>query len=70
MKALSDLNHHIVQEDFAPTILWLLKHQDIFDSFHYDTSTGQLRVCHALGEDLIREGMYLTAKYGNLVTSI
>lgn len=61
---------HVVTQDLSETIIWLFHHSDIFDSLHYDTATNQLRVCHALGEDLIREGMYLTAKYGNLVTSI
>ncbi|MDI3378904.1 hypothetical protein [Acinetobacter sp. V89_7] len=61
---------HVVTQDLSETIICLFHHPDIFDSLHYDTATNQLRVCHALGEDLIREGMYLTAKYGNLVTSI
>ena len=61
---------HVVTQDLSETIIWLFHHPDIFDSLYYDAATNQLRVCHALGEDLIREGMYLTAKYGNLVTSI
>lgn len=69
MKALSDLNHHIVQEDFAQTILWLLKHQDIFDSLHYDTLSRTLTVKHVAGEDILRKGMYLNAEYGILITS-
>lgn len=69
MKVLSDPNHHIVQEDFTQTILWLLKHQDIYDSFNYDTVSKQLTVKHPAGEDVIRKGMYLTAQYGILITS-
>lgn len=46
---------HVVTQDLSETIIWLFHHPDIFDSLHYDTATNQLRVCHALGEDLIRE---------------
>jgi len=46
-----------------------MQHQDIFDSLSFDVHTQQLIVRHAAGEDLIREGMYLTAQYGILVTS-
>ena len=44
--------------------------QDIFDSFHFDVHTQELSVTHAAGVDIIRQGMFLNAKYGILVTSI
>lgn len=60
---------HIVTNQLDQTIIWLMQHQDIFDSLSFDVLTQQLTVKHAAGEDLIREGMYLTAQYGILVTS-
>ncbi|MBJ9984403.1 hypothetical protein IAE19_02970 [Acinetobacter sp. S40] len=62
-------DHHIVTEQLGLTIVWLMQHQDVFDSLSFDTQSQQLIVKHAAGEDLIREGMYLTAQYGILVTS-
>ena len=62
-------DHHIVTDQLGLTIVWLMQHQDIFDSLNFDVQTQQLIVKHASGEDLIREGMYLTAQYGILVTS-
>ena len=59
-----------VDESTTDTILWLMQHQDIFDSFHFDTHTQELSVTHAAGVDIIRVGMFLNAKYGILVTSI
>lgn len=47
-----------------------MQHQDIFDSFHFDVHTQELSVTHAAGVDIIRQGMFLNAKYGILVTSI
>ncbi len=41
-----------------------------FDSFHFDVHTQELSVTHAAGVDIIRQGMFLNAKYGILVTSI
>ena len=60
---------YIVDGNIADTIAWLIQHQDIFDSLHFDVHTQELSVTHAAGEDIIREGMFLTAKYGILVTS-
>ena len=57
-------------ENIANTIFWLMQHQDIFDSFHFDVHTQELSVTHAAGVDIIRQGMFLNAKYGILVTSI
>ena len=64
-----NLNNHIVTEKIEQTVLWLMQHQEIFDSFSFDVQTQELKVIHAAGEDIIREGMYLTAQYGILVTS-
>ena len=61
---------YIVDANVADTLLWLMQHQDIFDSFHFDVHTQELSVTHAAGVDIIREGMFLNAKYGILVTSI
>ena len=59
-----------VDESTTDTILWLMQHQDIFDSFHFDVHTQELSVTHAAGVDIIRVGMFLNSKYGILVTSI
>lgn len=59
-----------VDESTTDIILWLMQHQDIFDSFHFDVHTQELSVTHAAGVDIIRVGMFLNAKYGILVTSI
>ncbi|MPW43055.1 hypothetical protein [Acinetobacter guerrae] len=64
-----NLHHHIVTDQIDQTMIWLMQHQDIFDSLSFDVHTQQLIVRHAAGEDIIREGMYLTAQYGILVTS-
>ena len=61
---------YLVDENIADTITWLISHQDIFDSLHFDVHTQELSVTHAAGEDVIRVGMFLTAKYGILVTSV
>ena len=61
--------HYIVDDNITDTIMWLMQHQEIFDTFHFDVHTQELSVMHAAGEDVIREGMYLTAQYGILVTS-
>ncbi len=61
---------YTVDESITDTILWLMQHQDIFDSFHFDVHTQELSVTHAAGVDVIRVGMFLNAKYGILVTSI
>ncbi|WP_130802836.1 hypothetical protein [Acinetobacter ihumii] len=62
-------DQHIVSDQLDQTILWLMQHQDIFDSLSFDVHTQQLVVKHVAGEDILREGMYLTAQYGILVTS-
>ncbi|WP_372374868.1 hypothetical protein [Acinetobacter ursingii] len=69
MSNTSNRDQHIVTNQLDQTIIWLMQHQDIFDSLSFDVITQQLTVKHAAGEDLIREGMYLTAQYGILVTS-
>ncbi|ENV07803.1 MULTISPECIES: hypothetical protein [Acinetobacter] len=61
---------YTVDERIADTIAWLMQHQDIFDSFHFDVHSQELSVTHAAGVDIIRVGMFLNAKYGILVTSI
>jgi hypothetical protein len=61
---------YTVDERITDTILWLMQHQEIFDSFHFDVHTQELSVTHAAGVDIIRVGMFLNAKYGILVTSI
>ncbi|VXA54841.1 conserved hypothetical protein [Acinetobacter proteolyticus] len=61
---------YTVDESITDTILWLMQHQDIFDSFHFDVHSQELSVTHAAGVDIIRVGMFLNAKYGILVTSI
>jgi len=69
MSNTSNRDQHIVTNQLDQTIIWLMQHQDIFDSLSFDVLTQQLTVKHAAGEDFIREGMYLTAQYGILVTS-
>ncbi|MCU4414028.1 hypothetical protein KTH71_08255 [Acinetobacter sp. WU_MDCI_Axc73] len=69
MSNISNSDQHIVTNQLVQTIIWLMQHQDIFDSFSFDVHAQQLTVKHVAGEDLIREGMYLTAQYGILVTS-
>ena len=61
---------YIVDEQLADTLSWLSLHQDCFDALHFDVLTQELKVHHANGIDIIRSGMYLTAKYGILVTSL
>ena len=60
---------YIVDEQIADTLSWLLQHQDCFDELRFDVQTQELTVIHAAGIDQIRVGMYLTAKYGILITS-
>ena len=61
---------YTADESIADTIVWLMQHQETFDSFHFDVHTQELSVTHAAGVDIIRIGMFLNAKYGILVTSI
>ena len=62
--------NYIVDAVLADTLTWLCHHQDCFDSFEFDVSTQKLKVHHANGTDIIREGMYLNAKYGILITPL
>ena len=64
------LDSYVVDQSLADTLTWLCHHQDCFDSFQYDAFTQELIVNHANGKDMIREGMYLNAKYGILITSL
>ena len=61
---------YIVDSTLADTLVWLCHHQDCFDSFEYDVLQQELKVHHANGTDIIREGMFLNAKYGILITSL
>ncbi|EPJ8958581.1 TPA: hypothetical protein ACGDOP_003429, partial [Acinetobacter baumannii] len=54
----------------ADTVTWLLHHQDVFESFHFDVLSQELSVTHAAGRDIIRVGTFLNATYGILVTSV
>lgn len=60
---------YIVDHSMADTIAWLLQHQDSYDAFHYDAIDKTLMVEHANGRDEIREGDYLNARYGILITA-
>ncbi|MGR3977929.1 hypothetical protein FW754_09690 [Acinetobacter sp. 1207_04] len=61
---------YVVDDVLADTLTWLCHHQDTFDAFEYDALTQILKVHHANGTDQIREGMFLNAKYGILITSL
>ncbi|WP_109440355.1 hypothetical protein [Acinetobacter haemolyticus] len=65
-----DSETYTVDKSLTDTLMWLMRHQDVFDSFHFDVHSQELSVTHAAGVDIIREGMFLNAKYGILVTSI
>ena len=58
-----------VDANMTDTITWLLQHQDCFEFFHYDAVSKQLVVEHANGQDIIREGDFLNASYGILITA-
>lgn len=60
---------YVVDTNLADTFTWLSLHQDCFDRFIYDSISQQLRVEHANGVDVIREGDYLNASYGILITA-
>ena len=62
--------NYIVDEQIADTLSWLCRHQDCFDALQFDVLTQELKVHHANGTDIIRKGMYLTSKYGLLITSL
>ncbi len=57
-------------EKISDTILWLLNHQNVFESIQFDVLSQELSVKHAAGTDIIRVGTYLNATYGILVTSV
>ncbi len=61
---------YIADENISDTILWLLNHQDVFESFQFDVLSQELSVTHAAGRDIIRVGTFLNATYGILVTSV
>lgn len=60
---------YTVDANMTDTIAWLLQHQDCYEAFHYDAVQQQLVVEHANGQDIIREGDYLNASYGILITA-
>ncbi len=60
---------YVVDDQLQDTLAWLCCHQDCFDSFYYDALQKELRVMHANGQDIIKEGAYLNANYGILITA-
>jgi hypothetical protein len=60
---------YIVDGQLQDTLAWLCHHQESYESFRYDAITQELLVVHANGQDVIREGDYLNAKYGILITA-
>ena len=60
---------YIVDDNLGDTLIWLLNHQESFDSLKYDAISQTLVVEHANGIDEIYEGDYLNAKYGILITA-
>ena len=60
---------YIVDDRLQDTLAWLCSHQDCFDSFNYDALQNELRVVHANGQDVIKPGDYLNARYGILITA-
>lgn len=62
--------NYVVDDYFSDTFVWLYHHQDCFESFEFDVFKQELKVYHVNGIDVIRCGMFLTAKYGILVTSL
>lgn len=60
---------YIVDEHLADTLTWLTHHQDCFDVLHYDAARKILVVEHANGQDEIKQGDYLNASYGILITA-
>ena len=60
---------YIVDERLQDTLAWLCQHQDCFDSFTYDAIEQVLTVFHANGQDVIKRGDFLNAKYGILITA-
>lgn len=60
---------YIVDDQLQDTLAWLCQHQDSFDSFTYDAIEQVLTVFHANGQDVIKQGDFLNAKYGILITA-
>lgn len=60
---------YIVDDQLQDTLAWLCQHQDSFDSFTYDAIEHVLTVFHANGQDVIKQGDFLNAKYGILITA-
>lgn len=60
---------YFTDNSIQDTLIWLLHHQDSFDSFTFDVDTQQIIVSHAAGVDIVRVGTYLNASYGILLTS-
>ncbi|WP_032045604.1 hypothetical protein, partial [Acinetobacter baumannii] len=40
---------YIADDNIADTVIWLLHHQDVFESFHFDVLSQELSVTHAAG---------------------
>lgn len=60
---------YVVDAELVDTLMWLLQHQDCYERFEYDAIQQQLTVYHENGQDIIREGDYLSAQYGLLITA-
>lgn len=60
---------YVVDDQLQDTLTWLCHHQESFDSFRYDAIGAELVVFHANGQDVIKEGDYLNARYGILITA-
>lgn len=60
---------YLVDSQLQDTLTWLCHHQESFDSFRYDAIVAELVVYHANGQDVIKEGDYLNARYGILITA-
>ena len=60
---------YVVDAQLQDTLTWLCHHQDCFDAFQYDAISKELLVRHANGQDIIKEGDYLNARYGILITA-
>lgn len=43
---------YIADDNIADTVTWLLHHQDVFESFHFDVLSQELSVTHAAGRIL------------------
>ena len=65
----NDPSKHVVTSNLLSTFEWLLMNKDCYDSFTYDAVSNELIVHHANGTDEIREGDYLNAAYGILITA-